>query len=178
MTSINFGGIVEEIVTREEFPLEKARQVLKDERIAVLGYGVQGPAQALNMRENGFNVIIGLGLYDYSWEKALADGWVEGETLFNLEKAVQRATIIQYLVSDAAQKMRWPEVKAALKEGDALCFSHGAKRFWDQCARQLPGWQRDQFQLCHPSGFYRSGGGTYIGARDRDRFGLSFPDHI
>ena len=125
MTKINFGGVVEDIVTREEFPLEKARQVLAGERIAVLGYGVQGPAQALNMRENGFDVIIGLGLYDYSWEKALADGWVEGETLFNIEKAVQQATIIQYLVSDAAQKMTWPTVKGALKQGDALCFSHG-----------------------------------------------------
>jgi ketol-acid reductoisomerase len=125
MTSIDFGGFMEEIVTRAEFPLEKARQTLSGERIAILGYGVQGPAQALNMLDNGFEVIIGLGRKGRSWDKALADGWVEGKSLFSLEEATQRATITQFLVSDAAQAMTWPQVQANLKEGDALCFSHG-----------------------------------------------------
>jgi ketol-acid reductoisomerase len=126
MAKINFGGTVEEVVTREEFPLEKAREILKDEVVAVLGYGVQGPAQALNMRDNGINVIIGGDPQrKRSWDKAVADGWVPGKTLFPFEEAVQKGTTIQYLVSDAAQVILWPTVKNALSEGDALYFSHG-----------------------------------------------------
>ena len=126
MASINFGGTIEEVVTRSEFPLEKAQQVLANETVAVIGYGVQGPAQALNMRENGIRVIIGQAQHDGKyWEKAIADGWVPGETLFPIDEAVQRGTIIQYLVSDAAQMLIWPVVKANLKAGDALYFSHG-----------------------------------------------------
>ena len=126
MAKINFGGTVEEVVMREEFPLEKAREVLKNEVVAVLGYGVQGPAQALNMKDNGINVIIGQAPDDKRyWDKAIADGWVPGKTLFPIEEAVQRGTIIQYLVSDAAQMILWPKVKANLKKGDALYFSHG-----------------------------------------------------
>src|SRR5512137_2015707 len=123
MAKINFGGVVEDVVTRDEFPLEKARQVLKDEVIAVLGYGVQGPAQSLNMKDNGFTVIIGQAPEDkVYWDKAVADGWVPGKTLFSIEEAVAKATIVQYLVSDAAQKILWPKVKANLKKGGALYF--------------------------------------------------------
>jgi ketol-acid reductoisomerase len=126
MAKIDFGGTVEEVVTREEFQLEKAREVLKDETVAVLGYGVQGPAQSLNMRDNGINVIVGQWKGDQAaWDKAVADGWVPGETLFDLEEAAERGTIVQYLVSDAAQKLTWPRIKPHLKEGDALYFSHG-----------------------------------------------------
>jgi len=126
MAKIDFGGVVEEVVTRDEFPLEKAREVLKDEVVAVLGYGVQGPAQSLNMRDNGINVIVGQWEGDKAcWEKALQDGWKPGKTLFSLEEAAERGTIVQYLVSDAAQMMTWPNVKPGLKEGDALYFSHG-----------------------------------------------------
>jgi len=126
MVKIDFGGVVEEVVTREEFSLEKAREVLKDEVVAVLGYGVQGPAQSLNMRDNGINVIVGQWKGDQAaWDKAVADGWVPGKTLFDLEKATDRGTIIQFLVSDAAQMMTWPRLKSHLKEGDALYFSHG-----------------------------------------------------
>jgi ketol-acid reductoisomerase len=126
MARIDFGGIIENIVTREEFPLEKARDVLKDEIVTVLGYGVQGPAQALNMRDNGIHVIVGGDPErKRSWDKALSDGWVPGETLFSWEEAVERGTIIQYLVSDAAQMILWPTIEPCLKEGDALFFSHG-----------------------------------------------------
>ena len=126
MAKIDFGGMVEEVVTRDEFPLEKARDVLSDEVVAVLGYGVQGPAQALNMRDNGVHVIVG-GSPERkrSWEKALGDGWEPGKTLFTFEEAVERATVIQYLVSDAAQMILWPRIEPCLKEGDALYFSHG-----------------------------------------------------
>jgi len=125
MAKIDFGGVVEDVVTAEEFPLEKARQVLAGETVAVLGYGVQGPAQALNMKDNGISVIIGQREGGRSWQRAIDDGFVPGETLFPLEEAAERGTVIQYLVSDAGQMAAWPKVKACLKEGDALYFSHG-----------------------------------------------------
>ena len=124
MGKINFSGVEEEVVTREEFPLEKAQQTLKDEVVAVLGYGTQGMAQSLNMRDNGINVIVGLK-EGRSWEKALKDGWQPGKNLFSIEEAARRGTVIQYLLSDAAQKIVWPVVKGCLSEGDALYFSHG-----------------------------------------------------
>lgn len=126
MAKINFGGVVEDVITAEEFSLKKAQEVLKNEVVAVIGYGVQGPAQALNMKDNKINVIVGQrNEGKASWDKAVADGWVPGKTLFPIEEAVQRGTVIQYLVSDAAQKILWPKVKANLKKGDALYFSHG-----------------------------------------------------
>jgi ketol-acid reductoisomerase len=125
MAKINFGGVEEEIVTREEFPLEKAREVLKDEVVAVLGYGVQGPAQALNMRDNGINIIVGQKQGSASWDKALADGWIPGKTLFSIEEAAERGTVIQYLLSDAGQRTQWPKIVECLNEGDMLYFSHG-----------------------------------------------------
>ena len=126
MAKIDFGGVEENVVMREEFPLEKAREVLKDEIIAVIGYGVQGPAQSLNMRDNGFNVIIGQSpKFKREWDKAVSDGWVPGKTLFDIEEAAAKGTIIQYLISDAGQKLVWPLLKPCLKKGDALYFSHG-----------------------------------------------------
>ncbi|CAG5073854.1 Ketol-acid reductoisomerase (NAD(+)) [Dyadobacter sp. CECT 9623] len=125
MAKLNFGGVEEEVVTREEFPLEKAREVLSTETIAVIGYGVQGPGQSLNMRDNGFNVIVGQRQGGKSWDKAVADGWVPGETLFDIEEALSKGTIICYLLSDAAQIELWPTVKKHLTAGKSLYFSHG-----------------------------------------------------
>ena len=125
MAKINFGGVEEEVVTREEFPLKKAQEVLKNETIAVLGYGVQGPGQALNLKDNGINVIVGQRKNSKSWDKAVADGWVPGETLFELEEACEKGTILQYLLSDAGQISLWPTVKKHLTPGKALYFSHG-----------------------------------------------------
>ena len=125
MAIMNFGGVEENVVTREEFPLEKAREVLKNETIAVIGYGVQGPGHSLNLRDNGFNVIVGQRKDSKTWDKAVADGWVPGETLFEIEEACEKATIIQYLLSDAAQIEVWPKVKKHLTAGKTLYFSHG-----------------------------------------------------
>jgi ketol-acid reductoisomerase len=125
MAKINFGGVTEDVVTREEFPMEKAKQVLKDETIAVLGYGVQGPGQALNLRDNGFKVIVGQRKNSKTWDKAVADGWVPGKTLFEIEEAADKGTIIQFLLSDAGQISLWPTVKKHLTAGKALYFSHG-----------------------------------------------------
>ncbi len=124
MAEMNFGGVVEHVLTREEFPLEKAREVLKNETIAIIGYGVQGPGQSLNLRDNGFNVIVGQRK-SKTWDKAVADGWVPGKTLFEIEEACEKATIIEFLLSDAAQIEMWPTVKKNLTKGKALYFSHG-----------------------------------------------------
>lgn len=125
MANIDFGGVIEEVITSEEFSLEKARNILKDEVIAVLGYGVQGPGQSMNLRDNGINVIVGQRQGSPSWDRAVTDGFVPGETLLSIEEAATKGTIIQNLLSDAGQKITWPQVKKCLNEGDALYFSHG-----------------------------------------------------
>ena len=202
MAKIDFGGIVEEVVTRDEFPLKKAKEVLKNEMIAVIGYGVQGPAQSLNMRDNGFKVIIGQAPeFKREWDKAVKDGWVPGKTLFPIEEAAKKATIIQYLVSDAAQKAVWPKLKACLKEGDALYFSHGfsivykeqtgvippaerrrdpggAQGLGGQRARQLPGRERHQLQLRRVPGRHRAGQERTLAVGIAIGSGLPLPDHL
>ncbi len=125
MAKLNFGGSEENVVMRSEFSLRKAKSVLKDETIAVIGYGVQGPGQALNLRDNGFNVIVGQRKDSKTWQKAINDSWVAGENLFEIEEACAKATIIMYLLSDAAQIAVWPTVKKHLTAGKALYFSHG-----------------------------------------------------
>jgi len=123
---MDFGGTQEDVITVEEFPLDKAREILASEQIAVIGYGVQGPAQSLNMRDNGFNIIVGQSKqFENDWNRAVEDGWVPGETLFEIEEAAKRGTIIKMLVSDAAQAIIWPTIKKSLNPGDALYFSHG-----------------------------------------------------
>ena len=125
MAKLRFGNIQETVITREEFPLPKALETLKDETLAVLGYGVQGPSQALNLRDNGFKVIVGQRKHSKSWDEAVKDGWKEGETLFDIEEAAKRGTIIMYLLSDAGQISCWENVKKHLTKGKALYFSHG-----------------------------------------------------
>jgi ketol-acid reductoisomerase len=125
MAKLTFGGVEENVVTRTEFPLDKARTILQEETIGIIGYGVQGPGQALNLRDNGFRVIVGQRPGTASWEKALADGWIPGETLFDIAEAAEKATIIQYLLSDAAQIAVWPTLLPYLSPGKALYFSHG-----------------------------------------------------
>ena len=137
MAQLNFGGVIEEVMTREEFPLEKAREVLKNETIAVLGYGVQGPGRACNLRDNGFNVIVGQR-QGKTYEKAVADGWVPGETLFSLEEAAEKGTIVCMLLSDAAQMQLWPSIKPHLTAGKTLYFSHGFAITWNDRTGVVP----------------------------------------
>jgi ketol-acid reductoisomerase len=139
MAKINFGGVEEEVVTREEFPLEKAREVMEDEVIAIVGYGVQGPGQALNLRDNGFNVIVGQRKGGKSWDKAVADGFEPGVSLFEIEEACEKGTVIQYLLSDAGQIDQWSVIKPYLTPGKALYFSHGfGVTYKDQTGIDLP----------------------------------------
>ena len=137
MAQLNFGGVIENVMTREEFPLEKAREVLKNETIAVIGYGVQGPGQSLNLRDNGFNVIVGQR-QGKTYDKAVSDGWVPGETLFSIEEACEKGTIIMCLLSDAAVMSVWPTIKPYLTPGKALYFSHGFAITWNDRTGVVP----------------------------------------
>lgn len=137
MAKINFGGVIEEVATREEFSLEKAREVLKNETIAVLGYGVQGPGQACNLRDNGFNVIVGQR-EGKTYQRAVEDGWVPGKTLFSLEEAAEKGTIVCMLLSDAAQIEVWPRIKQYLTPGKTLYFSHGFAICWNDRTGVVP----------------------------------------
>jgi len=139
MALIDFGGTMEEVVMRSEFPMEKARKVLKNETIAVIGYGVQGPGQSLNLKDNGFKVIIGQSKqFMEDWNRAVKDGWKPGVDLFEIEEAVKRGTVIEILVSDAAQRTIWPQVKKNLKPGDALYFSHGFSIVYKDQTKVIP----------------------------------------
>ena len=137
MAKMNFGGVIEEVVTREEYPLEKAREILEGEKLAVIGYGIQGPAQALNLRDNGFDVIVGQRP-GKSYEKALADGWIPGETLFPIEEACKRGTVIMCLLSDAAVLELWPVISRHLHAGKTLYFSHGFAINWNDRTGVVP----------------------------------------
>jgi ketol-acid reductoisomerase len=152
MAKIDFGGVLETVVTREEFPITKAREVLKNETIAIIGYGVQGPAQALNMRDNGINVIIGQAPeFKADWDKAVNDGFVPDETLFTVEEAARRGTIVKYLVSDAAQRILWAKIKPYLTAGKALYFSHGFSITYKEQTGVVPPADIDVI-LCAPKG--------------------------
>src|SRR5437868_9149111 len=125
MRKIQIGNCAENVVERADFPPERIKGILAKETVAVLGYGVQGRGQSLNMKDNGVNVIIGMREGGKGWDLAQQDGWVKGKTLFPLDEAAQRGTIIQYLLSDAGQKDQWPKIKPHLTAGKALYFSHG-----------------------------------------------------
>ena len=125
MAQLNFGGVLENVVTREEFSLEKAKEILKNETVAVIGYGVQGAGQALNLKDNGVNVIVGQRKGTKSWDKALADGWVENETLFEVETACEKGTLLMNLLSDAGQIQAWETMKNTMTFLLLNVFSHG-----------------------------------------------------
>jgi len=141
MGELDFGGIKEKIITRSEFTVKQAQEVLKSEVIATLGYGIQGRAQSLNMRDNGIKVIIGqenIGFHKRYYDLAIKDGWIPGETLFSMEEAAKRATIKQFLLTDAGQRETWPKLNNTLKTGDALYFSHGFSIVYRQITQVIP----------------------------------------
>ena len=125
MKTLTFGSEQEVVYERNDFPKSKLNQVLGKDTLAVIGYGTQGMAQSLNLRDNGINVIVGVRKGGVSWEQAKADGWVEGSTLFSIEDACEKGTVIMNLLSDAGQKDAWPMMKPFLKPGKTLYFSHG-----------------------------------------------------
>src|SRR6478752_1916307 len=125
MKEIRIGNTVEQCVERSDYPPDRVREILKNETVAVLGYGVQGRGQSLNMKDNGVGVIVGQREGGKTWDLAQQDGWEPGQTLFPMEEAARRGTVIQYLLSDAGQKEQWPALKPHLTKGKALYFSHG-----------------------------------------------------
>jgi ketol-acid reductoisomerase len=125
MRQIQIGNVAETVIERSDYPPERLRQVLGNETVAVLGYGVQGRGQSLNMRDNGVKVVVGQRTGGKAYDLAVQDGWVPGQTLFDPEEAARRGTVIQYLLSDAGQKAMWPKIKPCLSPGNALYFSHG-----------------------------------------------------
>ena len=175
MAVIDFGGVKEQVITRKEFPIAKARTILKDETIAVIGYGVQGPAQALNMKDNGVRVIIGQAkAFKKDWNRAVKDGWKPGKTLFDIEEAVKKATIIKMLVTDAAQRQIWPVVKKHLQPGNALYFSHGFSIVYSDQTKVIPPKDIDVIMVA-PKGSgtsvrrnFLSGAGMRAGAQQLD----------
>lgn len=155
MTTIKFGDVEETVVTREEMPLEKARTILDGETIAIIGYGVQGPAQAMNLRDNGFNVIVGQREGTGSWRRAVEDGWKPGQTLFSVSEACEKGSIVVNLLSDAGQIAAWKDMNPALKPGKALCFSHGFGMVFNEFTNINPSKDIDVF-LVAPKGSGRS----------------------
>lgn len=151
MAKINFGGVEETVITKEEYPLEKALEIYSNETIAVIGYGVQGPGQALNLKDNGFNVIVGQRKESKTWDKAIKDGWVPNETLFEIEEALEKGTVIMYLLSDAGQIQLWDKVKPHLTKGKALYFSHGFGIAYNDKTKIIPPKEVDVF-LVAPKG--------------------------
>ena len=136
MRQIQVGDVTETVVERSDYPPERLREVLGPETVAVLGYGVQGRGQSLNMKDNGVPVIIGMREQGRGWDLAQQDGWVPGQTLFPMEEAARRGTIIQYLLSDAGQKEQWPKLKPLLTRGKrctsrtASASSTATRRAW------------------------------------------------
>ena len=137
MKELNINGYKESIIERSDYPIEKCKQILNGNCTAVLGYGPQGRGQGLNMRDQGFNVILGIRRGS-SWDKAIEDGWVEGKNLFEIEEATKRGSIIQFLLSDAGQIQAWPTVKENLNEGDTLYFSHGFGIIFNEDTKIIP----------------------------------------
>ena len=121
---MDFGGTKEDIIERSDYPRSKLDSMFKNDVAALLGYGTQGRGQALNARDNGLKVIVGVR-HGASWDLAMKDGWVPGETLFTPEEAAKRGTIIMFLLSDAGQKAAWPSIKPHLTKGKTLYFAHG-----------------------------------------------------
>lgn len=123
--NIKFADETETVYERSDWPIEKLQDYFKNDTIAMLGYGSQGYGQALNMRDNGLNVIVGVRKDGTSWKAAIEDGWVPGKTLFPVDEAIKKGTIIMNLLSDAAQSETWSEIAPLLTKGKTLYFSHG-----------------------------------------------------
>jgi ketol-acid reductoisomerase len=100
---------------------------IKNETIAVLGYGIQGNAQANNLRDSGLKVIVGLKENGESWKKAKDDG----HKVMNVAKACKEADIIHVLIPDMMQAQVYKdEIESNLSKGKALSFSHAAAIHW------------------------------------------------
>ncbi len=151
MKETTLGNIHETAVERTDYPPDKLKAILAPETVAVLGYGVQGRGQSLNMRDNGVKVIVGQRKGGKAYDLCLEDGWVPGTTLFDPEEAAAKGTVVQYLLSDAGQKDMWPKIKPLLTAGKALYFSHGFSIVYKDQTGVIPPTDIDVI-LCAPKG--------------------------
>lgn len=149
--TMNFGGTEEVVYERSDFPQEKYQEIFKDDTLTMLGYGTQGRGQALNLRDNGMNVIVGIRKNGGSWEKAIADGWVPDKNLFDIDTALEKGTVIMYLLSDAGQTLAWNQVKPYLTTGKTLYVSHGFSVVYEKDTGVVPPKDIDVI-LCAPKG--------------------------
>ncbi|KZW02829.1 ketol-acid reductoisomerase [Exidia glandulosa HHB12029] len=136
--TLDFAGEKEVVYERSDWPLPKLQEYFKNDTLALIGYGSQGHGQGLNARDNGLNVIVGVRKDGESWRQAMEDGWVPGETLFPIEEAINRGTIIMNLLSDAAQSMTWPEISPLITKGKTLYFSHGFSVVFKEDTKVIP----------------------------------------
>lgn len=102
--------------------------LLGGERLAILGYGSQGRAHALNLRDSGFEVIVGLRPGGKTWGKAERDGFTVRDT----EGAVEGAGLVAFLVPDMAQRELYNQIQSGISNGSTLLFAHGFTIHYDQ----------------------------------------------
>ncbi|KAJ3739600.1 hypothetical protein DFH05DRAFT_1513970 [Lentinula detonsa] len=138
MKTLDFAGTKEVVYERSDWPLAKLQDYFKDDTLALIGYGSQGHGQGLNARDNGLNVIVGVRKDGESWKQAIEDGWVPGETLFPIEEAIEKGTIIMNLLSDAAQSQTWPDIAPLITKGKTLYFSHGFSVVYKEDTKVIP----------------------------------------
>lgn len=129
---IEIGNYAEKIYNDQDFELDACKNIFNNEIISVIGYGPQGRGQSLNLKDNGFNAIVGVRKYGDSWNKAIKDGWEENVDLFSIEEASKRGNIIKYLLSDAAQIECWDQILPFLTKNKTLYFSHGFGIVYDK----------------------------------------------
>nr|GAT55266.1 predicted protein [Mycena chlorophos] len=136
--TLDFAGTKEVVYERSDWPLAKLQEYFKNDTLALIGYGSQGHGQGLNARDNGLNVIVGVRKDGESWRQAVEDGWVPGETLFPIEEAINKGTIIMNLLSDAAQSSTWPTIAPLITKGKTLYFSHGFSVVFKEDTKVVP----------------------------------------
>ncbi|MCV2423698.1 ketol-acid reductoisomerase, partial [Paucibacter sp. DJ4R-1] len=136
--TLDFAGTKEVVYERADWPLAKLQDYFKNDTLALIGYGSQGHGQGLNARDNGLNVIVGVRKDGESWKQAIEDGWVPGETLFPIDEAINRGTIIMNLLSDAAQSQTWSEIAPLITKGKTLYFSHGFSVVYKEDTKVVP----------------------------------------
>lgn len=129
---------LEFLESKSNYSIDNCRKIIGDNIISVIGYGSQGRSQALNLKDNGFNVVLGLREMGSSWDKAIEDGWNPDQDLYDINEASQKGSIIKYLLSDAGQIDQWSIINNNLQPGNTLYFSHGFGIHYQEYTNIIP----------------------------------------